>query len=390
MTKTTTIKGSFPQIYKVDQNGSVSFMVSARSKKRGLNIRKFFTSETKAREFIKEFEKTLHEHGAVAINRNLAVSDSKVAQMVERLTLWGKTLEDAVNHYVHYLGEKAKTDLIPPIVTLVETWRSDKANSKIKPISHRTKIELKSYAKWIGLTFGKYRPNDVDKKMVESALNKLNVGNTSHKQYRRYLRMFFIWAKAHRYATFNPTDGVVIKSDIKEVQIYSPDQIKEVLTLAQTDKFKPLLGFYVLCTFLGLRPTEAERAEWSHINFQTKEIYVTKGKTPARRFKMNDTAISWLKHFQTVMPENSPLNPTVAHENLQQEFRDSVSFEWIQDGLRHTFGTNRWNELKNIAEVVFEMGNSVTIAKRHYCRELEQRAVQSFWGLLPPADAQKK
>lgn len=312
--------------------------------------------------------------------KNLSVTDSKISALTERLNRYGKTIEDAVEHYIQYLGNKAITDIVPLISQLSERWKIGKINSKIKPISIRTKNEVKSYSRWISRTFGTLRPSEVTYNLCVEELDELDVRNVSRRQYNRYLKNFFNWCEKHKFISENPTKGILVTIASEEIHIYQPEKIKSILDLAQTDEFKPLLGFYILATFLGLRPTEAERVQWEDINFNTKEIYVRKGKTPARRFRMNPTAILWLEFFKAMSP--TELNPKKAHSNLQKTFRKKIP-AWIPDGLRHSFGTYHYNQCRNIAETVFEMGNSIAVARKHYCREIEQEKVTAFWALNP-------
>jgi hypothetical protein len=63
------------------------------------------------------------------------------------------------------------------------------------------------------------------------------------------------------------------------------------------------------------------------------------GKTGSRRFVLKDTETLWvwLEHIKNKFP-NEPLNLTKNHENTQKKVRLEFG-AWIQDGLRHSFGT---------------------------------------------------
>lgn len=136
--------------------------------------------------------------------------------------------------------------------------------------------------------------------------------------------------------------------------------------------------------FGGLRPSEAERVEWSDLNFEGKEVFVKPlGKTGSRRFVLRDTETLWvwLTYIKSKFPDEPP-NPTKNHENLQKKLRLEFGV-WIQDGLRHSFGTYYHNLIRSIPEVVYVMGNSVGIAKRHYVREVSKEWMDEFWALKP-------
>ena len=157
--------------------------------------------------------------------------------------------------------------------------------------------------------------------------------------------MFFNWCVKQRLIRENPTVGIQVAIKRKEIEIYSPDEIERLLKLVET-KYPALLGYYCLTTFGGLRPSEAERVEWSDLNLERKEVYVKPlGKTGSRRFvlKDTDTLWIWLNHIKTKFP-NEPLNPTKNHENTQKKVRLEFGV-WIQDGLRHSFGTYYHNQM---------------------------------------------
>ncbi|MGA2685733.1 MAG: hypothetical protein ABSF51_11830 [Verrucomicrobiota bacterium] len=142
--------------------------------------------------------------------------------------------------------------------------------------------------------------------------------------------------------------------------------------------------YYCLTIFGGLRPSEAERVEWADLNFERKEVFVKPlGKTGSRRFVLKDTETLWvwLEYVKNKFP-NQPLNPTNNHENTQKKVRLEFGV-WFQDGLRHSFGTYYHNLIRNIPEVVYVMGNSIEIAKRHYVREVSREWMERFWSLKP-------
>ena len=50
--------------------------------------------------------------------------------------------------------------------------------------------------------------------------------------------------------------------------------------------------------------------------------------------------------------------------------RQAALGKWVQDGLRHGFGTYYKALTTNIEKVADQMGNSITIAKKHYARAI--------------------
>lgn len=138
--------------------------------------------------------------------------------------------------------------------------------------------------------------------------------------------------------------------------------------------------------FGGLRPTEAQKAEWQDITFESKEVFVKNHrKTSSRRFILRnaDGLWVWLTHIKTKYP-NEPLNPTGNHNTFERKVRREFG-GWIQDGLRHSFGTYYHSHTHDIAHVVYVMGNSIKIAKKHYVREVTKEWNDKFWSLKPTA-----
>jgi integrase len=265
-------------------------------------------------------------------------------------------------------------------------WYEEKSDSKTCPLSEKTKSELKMYWKFITTHLGEFKPNKVTSGTVKKLLEDVGGSetNVTRKQYFRYIRMFFRWCVHEKHIQVDPTDGMrPIRTFPKDIQIYPPDEIERLFRLCET-KYPSLLGFYCLTTFGGLRPSEAERVEWSDLNFEGKEVFVKPlGKTGSRRFVLRETETLWvwLKYIKAKYP-SEPLSPATSHENLQKKLRADFGV-WIQDGLRHSFGTYYHNLIRSIPEVVYVMGNSVGIAKRHYVREVSKEWMDKFWALKP-------
>ena len=146
-----------------------------------------------------------------------------------------------------------------------------------------------------------------------------------------------------------------------------------------------MLGYYCLCVFGGLRPSESERVQWDDLKFEGQEVFVkNESKTGLRRFILKDTNTLWvwLKHIKDTRPDE-PLNPTSNHSGLQKQVRRKLGLTWKQDVLRHSFGTYYHNLVQDLSRVSHDMGNSVEVCKRYYVRHVEKKVADEFWGLKP-------
>jgi integrase len=387
------VKSTFPQIWKFKKGKYDRWLVNGRSKEWGLNIRKEFNSETLCRKYVQELDQQIKTNRS-GVSEIPYFTNPEIEKLIDRLKPWGKSLQDSVEFYIQSLESQLKQSLIPPIKELCERWYLQRKNSTLKPLRNRSIAELNSLHKFIQHHFGKLKPSQVTKEGIESVLTKSFGGNLTKNRRRKFIRSFFKWCIENKYISSNPTDGIQVKVDKTEVEIWSPEQISQVLSIVE-EKYPSLLGFYVLCIFGGLRPSESQRVEWKDINCEGKEIYVKpEGKTGSRRFVLSttpngetETLWVWLEHFRQIQPEGT-FNPSTNHVNLQKKIRKQVS-NWKPDVLRHSFGTYYYNLIHDLGKVVFVMGNGEQICKRHYLREVKKSWMEEFWKLRPKSNSPK-
>ena len=378
------LRRSFPTIYRYPKNGREYFLVNCRSKKWGFNHRKSFNQKSQAEKYAKEIEAEVLERGK-RDSGTLIYQSKDITRLDSKLKPLGKSLDDAVAYYVQYIHDEAKRAFIPPIKELCLKWYEGKRDSKSNPLRPKTKNELRMYWVFITRKLGKFKPAEVTPAMAAKLIDDVYSGETNQtrKHYLKYVRMFFKWCVENDYIQKNPTDKIRVKLNPDDIKIYTPEEIERLLRLCE-EKFPKLLGYYCLTIFGGLRPSEAQRMEWKDIDFENKQIFVGKlGKRGARRFVLKDSDALWLwLEYAKKMNPDAPLNPVKNHWNLQRKSREAFG-EWIQDGLRHSFATYYYNLTKNIYDVVFVMGNSEKVARRHYLREVSPSSVGKYWALKP-------
>ena len=380
------IRKKYPKIYRYEKSGGEYFVVDCRSKQWGVKGRKNFNNEVDAVKYAQEIDEQIQKNGA-AVSNNLIYQSKDIERWSVMLQPHGKTLVDAVKHYVGYLEGQIKASFIPNICDLVEPWKTEMTDEVLNPIAHRTSIEYKSLGKFIIRKFGHMRPNEVTKKHVDAALKEIKAEQVTRQKYLQYTNNFFNWCIKQKYVPENPAADINLKIRRKEVKTFNSEEVENLLRICQ-EKYPSMLGYYCLCVFAGIRPSEAERVEWEHLNFEAREIFVVdKSKTGLRRFviKDADTLWHWLEHIKATRP-NEPLNPLVAHENMQRKIREEMGV-WHQDVLRHTFGSCYYNLIHDLNKVSFDMGNSVAVCRKHYLRAVSKSDVMKLWGLRPSSIA---
>jgi integrase len=386
------IRKTFPQVYRFvhPKSGAPYFLVSARSAKWGMSERKTFATEKEAKDYALQIEESIKLNGAQpAVPKEIKLQADAYQSLVDCLAPFNRKPEEAVDYFVKYLGEQKLRQAKPFLRELVDAWENEKLTSRIKPLAKRSKTELRQYARFLRRTWGDQKADDVTRKLIEGALNKLPVNNrNTHRKYLRYIRMFFIWAKDNRHLTgHNPTDGIKIKSEDFEAEFYPVEKVKNLLRYIAENE-KDLIGYYALLTFAGLRPSEGARVQWQDIHFESGEIYVRKGKRPSRRFTLQspakETLMAWMNHHRDNTPKDAPFVPQKNLSNREREVRKAtLKGEWIQDGLRHGMATY-YNALTHDAyEVCYATGDDLKTVKRHYMRAVAEKRCKEFWALTP-------
>ncbi len=384
------IRRGFPKVYRYQKEGNDYFLVDGRSRTWGLNIRKNFNFKEDALNFAKEIENQIQANGK-AVAENRIYQDREIERLDTMLKPFGKTLPQAVTFYVQFMQDEMKKSVIPLIKDLCLKWYESKRDSKNNPLRPKTKSELKIYWRFITQNLGEYKPHEVTHDMAEKLIQDVNSSDTNYtrKTYLKFVRDFFKWCVERGYVSKNPTEKIKVKLNPDVIEFYEPSEIEYLLRLCE-DKFPSLVGYYCLTIFGGLRPTEAQRMEWKDVNFETKQIFVNKfGKVGARRvdLKNTDALWVWLEHIKN-KHSDQPLNPLKNHAKLQRNSREAFREwtprkKWIQDGLRHSFGTYYYNLTRNIFETVYVMGNSERIAKKHYLREVSPKWTEKYWAIRP-------
>ena len=358
-------------------------MGSARSKKWGMNERPNFNSEKDALDWARQIAEQIEKSGSVSdVPKEKIVLANRYEKMVERLTRFDKTPEQAIDHFVKFLGDEILRQAMPTIRQLVEQWEAYKLLDSTLDEQYRNEIKL--HCRFIKHKWGKQRADEIRKNEIETILKKHPGSNNTRRKYLTFIRMFFKWvlAEDRGYIVTNPAIGIRFKAERFEKEFHPPETLKKFLRFV-AEKQRPLVGYYALLAFVGLRPSEAARVQWHHVGFSTNELHVIKGKTDARHVHLEPVAIAWLKWHRENSPKDGPFVPQKNLFNLERKVRASMNGQWIADGLRHGFATFYASLKKDYPAVAWYMGNSVAMIKKHYAKTVPGGELEKFWGLTP-------
>ncbi len=370
------IRKEYPPIRAYRKHGITYFRVDLRRKHHVGAKSKQFTDKTAAISFANATATQVAKQGLNSIATN--GTDARIAVWNEQLSKYGKTVEDAMQLALkHYAGEQIKAET-PLIETLLPLWVTDKTTNPLKPLREDSTKSIKNMSANFTKDFGKKRIAEIDYKFVDEYLKGKNVSNQTRKNINSYLSQFFNWCihKDH-FTGKNPCDKVEIHIEQGVPEFYTIEQCQDILKRVKGEA--NLYPYVALCLFAGIRPKEVQRMTWENINMETKEItiYANKAKTKkSRLFVMDEVLVEWLK----LADKTKPLILPNLRNSLVKAMKD---FNWIGDGLRHTFCTYHYAKHQKMEALRHAMGNSPTVIDKFYKGVISSTEVEKFWTMTP-------
>jgi len=379
----TKIRSTFPQVYRLTDrdSGGPYFVVSARSKKFGMNHQKRFPTEDEAVAYHEQIKAQILNHGMSVVTAGESDVVKKYLVLSDRLKPFLKTPEEAVDWFIGHLGREAIRNTIPTIEVLADKWKEFKYSDTT--LSKPMLTEIKMYVKFIKWKWGTQKPDELKRNDIDLVLRGLQISNNTRKKYLLFIRMFFGWCLDEGKLLKNPTDGISFKGEVFRKEFHQSQEIKtflqQVIVLDER-----LVGYYSLLIFAGLRPAEGAKVRWEDINFETNQLYVRKSKTDHRYINLEPVTMEWLKWFKEHSAEGSSFIPPKNLYNLERWIREETfGDKWLSHGFRHGFGTYHKSKYQNIHLTSDLMGNSVQMIKKHYAQTVPSGELTAYWGLTP-------
>jgi integrase len=230
---------------------------------------------------------------------------------------------------------------------------------------------------------------------IENYLRELGVGDRRRNNIRDVIVTLFIFAKDHGYL---PQDRDTAAEKIKRIdleheapRIYTPAQLRVLL-----EHVAPEWIDWICCqAFAGIRPEEAalphvskksgarRKLMWSDCMWDERQIRIVAqiSKTNRDRYvTMNDTFIAWCGDHRG---ETGPVCKYDRPDRETGRLGELLGFDWINDGLRHSYASY-WNSLhKDMARLKEEMGNSESVNRRFYYHPQPAAIAKKWWTTLP-------
>ena len=381
-----TIRKEWPQVrsYKA-KNGGTYYTVDCRRKGWGGQKRIGFKSKHEALDKAREIAEKVEAEGFDGANSvSTVTTDKNLRRWAEQLVPYGKTLEDAVSHYLAWLKEEERNQTVPLLAGLFVEWRNFKLTDKTKRLRPRTLVDIGQFSRRFEKDWGHLRASELTKLRIEEFLNEMRKSDgkeASSEARRKYLSMlsqFLNWCVHREILRDNPSKNLRIHVANKLPKIYSVEECERALRLVEQPRHRPLLPYVAIGLFAGVRPDEIARLSWSSVS--EKEILiepeVSKVKR-ARHAKVSETLARWLAESDRTQPLVPP-NLTRRKTAFFAELGGS-----IPDGLRHTYATYWLAIHKNRSELAEWMGNTPAVIGKHYLRPVTESDAGRFWNLAP-------
>ena len=369
----------------------VSFPVEIDGKT--VRKRRMFSTEEKAKEFAAGHERDVIDHGvrfgSITAEARRAFDFYRDARHDLRVDgIEPPTFETLVADAVARL-RKDHADRQRNRMTIAEGVEAFLAYKKVR-VGERHLCGLKGHLVRFARAFGTDHVDALTSETIEAWIVGLpGLSAVTRNKHRTSLKALYTFAaaKAQKWCEHSPLGDLAKERVVtKEPRAYSPADAARIMQAALAS---PILPALVLGMFSGLRPSEARALDLATINFasdgfRTPAFHRTgePTKTGARVAPLTPACKAWMAS-QT---RRTGFAWEGSDEEYQTEMRgvlEAAGVKGIYDGARHSFISYRTAEIRDVARVADECGNSPNVIKRHYREIVTTEAAKVFFAIRP-------
>jgi integrase len=244
----------------------------------------------------------------------------------------------------------------------------------------------------------------VTSQMIEAHLDGKNVSGRTKQNHLKHIISLFKFCVRKKYLTKDAMDEVTgiekPTAEQTEIEIFSPDELREILTAARPE----IIPWLAISAFAGLRSAELQRLDWKEVDLIGRHIEVTaaKSKTASRRLvPITDNLLAWMKRakpsgervtgFENMAKQIGWLVDDVNDRRREQAELDgrnpddAPKFVWKRNALRHSFVSYRVAAIKDVAQVALEAGNSPAMIFANYRQLVTEQEAAKWFNIVPEA-----
>lgn len=162
----------------------------------------------------------------------------------------------------------------------------------------------------------------------------------------------------------------------KPPQVFSVAVVRSCLKWLRSSRPK-VLAWFVLSTFCGLRPEEAEKTTAADIHFGEGFI-----KVEAQTTKVRQRRVVYPKAEAMALLKSCKVKPVTAQNRRRaiRALREHLNWKaWPKDITRHTAASYWLADCESTASVAKSLGNSESILLKHYAAVVTREQAKEFW-----------
>lgn len=306
----------------------------------------------------------------------------------ESLAAYGKTLSDAVAHYLAWLRQTARSASVADVMTMFMDSKRTEGKSR------RYLLDLNSRLGKFAAAFGAQPISAVTAEEISQWLTGLKLEPVGSNNFRRVIAVMFNFAAARGYCA----EGVAKRT----LRIKTVEKEPGILTVAECSALlhaapEPVRAAVAIGLFCGVRTEELERLDWRAVDLEGETLSIGAGvsKLSQRRtIPIRANLRAWLEPLRQL---GGPILPrTREMRTLMEQARRAAGFgtaaacaadpalrPWPHNALRHSYASYRLAMWPDAAALALEMGNSPGVILRHYRSLVKPAAAAAFWNLSP-------
>jgi integrase len=362
--------------YSDSNRPHLKFVVNYREA--GKRKRSFFETKEQAESFAAfknaELKRNGIEHAEFPTSLRVMAQNA-----VEALKPFGKTITDAVQHYVAHLKASEKScSAVQLVKELIAAKERDGAS--VRHIS-----DLRSRLNIFAEKFNGEPVATITSAEIDDWLRSLPVSAVTRNHYRRLIILAFNFAIGRGYATSNPAKETAKAREPKtKPGIFTVEQATALLVNASPE----ILPYITIGLFAGLRRAEIERLDWSEIDFDSGHIEVTaeksKSKIANRFVTMQPNLREWLMPLRKLKGSVTPQEAFVFRQLFDQARKTAGIDEWPDNALRHSFASYHVAHFKDAKALALEMGHIDSgMLFNHYRALVKPKDAERYWNIRP-------
>lgn len=291
--------------------------------------------------------------------------------------LHGVPLADAVKFYLLHHPTSSSSR---PLKDVVDDYLKQRLQEALSP-SH--KRDLTQHLRRLAANLPK-KVTEITTSDLDAYLSSMSGSGRTRHNHRVSITGLFRWMAdrgiipdARRTPANKTLAPTIVHAD---PGIFTPEELRSLLEHAE----KEIIPFIVIGAFAGVRPAEIARLTWGRIQWDSKEIVLSREITKTNRRRaaqMPECLLAWLEPFRG-RGATLPIVPPRPYLHTQQAAK-TAGVKWVSNGLRHSYITYAIALSRNANAVAEQCGNSADVIQHAYKALATQADAERWFAVMP-------